>query len=305
MRSDDLLLLPHHCPPPDDAELSRFLELSACCLATPWVTLELYDDRNGEREKYERGQNMDGHATALPLHLEGPLSAVLSTASRSAPEPALVTLLSFALCRALEAYCLHSQAALLRTAFDSSNNAVLLFDLDGEIVYANSTGDSLLSRQTEDSLVVVNHGDAPKPLVTLLCSLVEEIGASASAKPSWQGTLAVNDGAVLGCEIIRIANPEGRRKEYVLAILRSVEALPHPRIASFSSSYRLSPREQEVLCLLFQGLSNNDIASRLGISRHTVRDHLKHLYRKTDTCSKNEMLKMVSHATLAPPVETP
>jgi DNA-binding CsgD family transcriptional regulator len=36
------------------------------------------------------------------------------------------------------------------------------------------------------------------------------------------------------------------------------------------------------------------MADRLGISPHTIRDHLKHLYRKTGTGSRSELLGMIS-----------
>jgi len=42
----------------------------------------------------------------------------------------------------------------------------------------------------------------------------------------------------------------------------------------------LSQREREVLSLLADGLSNADIASRLGISDKTVRNHLSKLFDK-------------------------
>jgi DNA-binding CsgD family transcriptional regulator len=47
-----------------------------------------------------------------------------------------------------------------------------------------------------------------------------------------------------------------------------------PRIPS------LSPRETEVAELLLQGCNSDDIAQRLWISRHTVKDHRKQIFRK-------------------------
>jgi len=42
----------------------------------------------------------------------------------------------------------------------------------------------------------------------------------------------------------------------------------------------LSPRETAISDLLLQGCSSADIALRLGISRHTVKDHRKQIFRK-------------------------
>ena len=42
----------------------------------------------------------------------------------------------------------------------------------------------------------------------------------------------------------------------------------------------LSPREREILTRLTEGLSNAEIAERLGVSEKTVRNHLSHLFDK-------------------------
>ena len=50
----------------------------------------------------------------------------------------------------------------------------------------------------------------------------------------------------------------------------------------------LSGREREVLSLLARGIRIADIAQGLGISRHTVGDHVKHIYRKLNISSRAE-----------------
>lgn len=50
----------------------------------------------------------------------------------------------------------------------------------------------------------------------------------------------------------------------------------------------LSPREQEVLALLSQGLSNKDIADALSISAHTVKTHVERTYNKLGVSTRSE-----------------
>ncbi|MFY3385644.1 response regulator [Paracidovorax sp. MALMAid1276] len=50
----------------------------------------------------------------------------------------------------------------------------------------------------------------------------------------------------------------------------------------------LSGREREVLGLLAQGVRIADIGVALGISRHTVGDHVKNIYRKLNITSRAE-----------------
>lgn len=53
----------------------------------------------------------------------------------------------------------------------------------------------------------------------------------------------------------------------------------------------LTPREQEVLEQLAQGLSNEEIAERLVISKHTVARHREHLMSKLHLHSRSELVK--------------
>jgi DNA-binding NarL/FixJ family response regulator len=50
----------------------------------------------------------------------------------------------------------------------------------------------------------------------------------------------------------------------------------------------LTPRERQVLVLLAQGISLTIIAVDLSISRHTVGDHVKNIYRKLNISSRAE-----------------
>lgn len=50
----------------------------------------------------------------------------------------------------------------------------------------------------------------------------------------------------------------------------------------------LTPREREVLGMLARGISATKIANQLGISRHTVGEHAKNIYRKLNITSRAE-----------------
>src|SRR5919202_1912741 len=58
----------------------------------------------------------------------------------------------------------------------------------------------------------------------------------------------------------------------------------------------LSAREVEVLLLLDDHLSTDQIATRLFISEHTVRSHVKSLLRKLDVSSRREALEALAFA---------
>lgn len=52
---------------------------------------------------------------------------------------------------------------------------------------------------------------------------------------------------------------------------------------------KLTDRQQEVLCLLMESNSEEDIAEKIGISKYTVRDHKKSLYKKLDCTNSKEL----------------
>jgi two-component system, NarL family, response regulator NreC len=53
----------------------------------------------------------------------------------------------------------------------------------------------------------------------------------------------------------------------------------------------LTTREQEVLSLLAEGLSNDEIGASLNISKHTVARHRENLMRKLELHSRSELVK--------------
>jgi two-component system response regulator NreC len=72
----------------------------------------------------------------------------------------------------------------------------------------------------------------------------------------------------------------------------------NPEEASLES---LTPREAEVLELLAEGLSNDEIAERLVISRHTVARHRENLMGKLNLHSRSELVKYAIRKGLIEP----
>jgi DNA-binding NarL/FixJ family response regulator len=57
--------------------------------------------------------------------------------------------------------------------------------------------------------------------------------------------------------------------------------------------YRLTQREQQVLRFLARGMTTGEITDRLGISSHTVRDHIKALFGKVGVRSRAELVARI------------
>jgi len=59
-----------------------------------------------------------------------------------------------------------------------------------------------------------------------------------------------------------------------------------------TTEHPFSPREHEVLTLAADGLTNKEIAYRLGISERTVQFHINSIFNKTTTNSRTEAVAL-------------
>ncbi len=64
--------------------------------------------------------------------------------------------------------------------------------------------------------------------------------------------------------------------------------ISHAQNKADLAASQLSDREEEVLALLAQGLTNAQIADRLVLSENTVKFHLQNIYQKLDVANRTE-----------------
>lgn len=295
------------CPPAaDDPQMADLLEIVARAAGAGWVQVDLLLDGAEGSHRFSLG-TVEAQGDAAELRLPGRFQVTLTLPAGLGLEPALAALVTRVVDHILESGRLRRQVELLGTALDADEGAVLLFDRQSAIVYANAEADRLLASQTENGLSVRRSKDRGEPLFGLLCAVAEQLVASTVAAPSWRGRLALSDGTALACELLRLDPGEdplaAGAAPAVLARLKRTAGPPELQVDGFAASWGLSRREEEVLRLLVAGSSVAEVAERLGISPHTVRDHVKRLYRKTGSSSRNELLRHLASSTVAPPVD--
>jgi DNA-binding CsgD family transcriptional regulator/PAS domain-containing protein len=295
MGADHPIVLEPRCPSEGDPGIQEFLRLAKALTGASWVELELQPNGEAPASKYLIG-DCTGRAVTVGLDVGVEFTASLRLGMAAQPKNALVTMLSNFVSRVLELRNMHIQITLLSGVLDSASHAVLIFDGDGHILFANPPADHLLSLQTEDELPASFNGQPRQPLFTLLCALVERVTSDVRGVPPWRGTIEFGDGRMMVCQVTRVENPSFVGPDPVLVTLQPSEPESDARIQAFASSHGLSPREEEVLHLLGRGLTTAAMAEELGISPHTVRDHLKHLYSKTGTKGRSELLGMISRS---------
>lgn len=68
----------------------------------------------------------------------------------------------------------------------------------------------------------------------------------------------------------------------------------------------VSDREREVLQLIYEGRSNEEIAEQLNMKVTTVKTHVSHLFMKLDASSRNEVVhSAIERGLLETPDSTP
>ena len=65
-------------------------------------------------------------------------------------------------------------------------------------------------------------------------------------------------------------------------------------MGAFSSRYRLSPREAQVVELVLLGYRNRDIATTLGTSPATIKKHLTHVFDKVGVDTRTQLVSRIA-----------
>jgi DNA-binding NarL/FixJ family response regulator len=98
------------------------------------------------------------------------------------------------------------------------------------------------------------------------------------------------DNRIVGLTYLAAFRPDAftREDEDVLAALATRASAGYRRLESSLSQLRVTPRQAQVLALVAAGLSDKEVASRLGLSHRTVRTHLDRLLHEHGFRSRTE-----------------
>ncbi len=283
------------CPDHNDSDMAQLLERLTETAGARWVAVELQREGHANPCRYSIGEPREP-SQSLSADSPGLFRLTLRLPAEIPVAPCLPALARHLFEHLLEERRLQRLAHLFQGALDSTSSSVLLFDPDGQIVYANPPADALLSRQTEDELSVLEPGRPPRPLLAVLVTWIEELIDSGPDEPSKSSVVSLSDGTAVACELVRI-DDDVRALHGVVARLQPLAMVPDACLSLIAATYHLTPREHELLHHLATGLSTADVAREMGISLHTVRDHIKNLYRKTGARSRSELVGLLSHPT--------
>ena len=72
------------------------------------------------------------------------------------------------------------------------------------------------------------------------------------------------------------------------------------RLEEMSEEYGLTNRELDILRLIYRGMSNNEIAEELFISKSTVKSHIYNIFRKANVKSRSEIILLIHDKNYRP-----
>lgn len=160
---------------------------------------------------------------------------------------------------------------------------VVELDTAGDLLRMSSTAEPLLAELSGSTSA---EGVRSAPLQALAGATRAAIaGRGPAASPTLPsstvktpaGSWLVLHGALLGPE---------KSREVAVFIQRAHPTLVAPLLLK---AYGLTPREQEIAQLTLRGATAVQAAQRLGISPHTVNDHLKAVFDKTGARTRGEL----------------
>ena len=178
-----------------------------------------------------------------------------------------------------------SRRESIQSMLHAMDLAVVIFDADGRERFRSRSVRKLLSRHAESKRLLAD--------IRQLCSTVlrlrrktfksepDEIGRPLRRTVSTTGGMYELSAVRAPSDLVW--GPGG-------VVVRVDEVAPSlPSRAELGQRFGLTPREADVALLLARGGSNLTIADHLGISHHTVRTHVEHIFAKLGIHSRNAL----------------
>jgi len=191
------------------------------------------------------------------------------------------------LCRALKAQrrrfvvagCVHTPKELLKQVAEHQPDvAVISSNLEGD-----PQGGVKVVRELRVS------APSTRPILLLDCSESEQVidAFSAGAK----GVACQTDPFEVLCKCIRCvhAGQVWANSRELLWIVKTLGDREPVRMVSAKGIPLLSRREEQVVSMVVEGLTNQEIAVKLGVSAHTVKNHLFRIYEKLGISNRIEL----------------
>ncbi|KCV62272.1 helix-turn-helix transcriptional regulator [Bordetella bronchiseptica] len=191
-------------------------------------------------------------------------------------------------------------ASLLARVVQAYLPPVLVLDRDGAVLHGEVAADALPAQlRLVDGRLAARDAALQKPLRERIHRMAE---AALAGRPG-RASLALDeaDGAapiqLTLCALGPDTNAQGGQAGALVGLLISDPGQDaRQAMRRFADHFALSPAEEKVSALILQGMTPARVARSLHISEHTVRSHLKQIFRKTNTHRQAELMSLRERA---------
>ncbi|MFI6316155.1 LuxR C-terminal-related transcriptional regulator [Nonomuraea sp. NPDC050556] len=176
-----------------------------------------------------------------------------------------------------------ARRAEARSLPDAPGPGLVLFDPSGEATSINEEARHYLARLPDGPYASTALGVRLPIWIVTAALQARFTPSSVSARVR----IRTVDGRWLVCHASSLSGPGGSSGPIVLVI---EPAATSDVAVIVAEAYELSPRELEITQLVALGMTTGEIAGRLFISPHTVRDHIKAVFGKVRVSSRGELV---------------
>jgi DNA-binding CsgD family transcriptional regulator len=159
---------------------------------------------------------------------------------------------------------------------------IILLDASGEVVSVTPEAEAWLA-DVSTTLAPSGRDGLPIPIEAFAFAYAARAGEGAPAR----ARLRTNSGVwlLMHASVLRDARGVAQQAAIVIEPAKASDVAP-----LIVEAYALTAREVEVARLISRGLKTSEIAGRLFLSPHTVRDHVKAVFEKVGVTSRGELV---------------
>ena len=195
------------------------------------------------------------------------------------------------------------EAATYAGAFEAFNVGAILVDEYLAVVHANAAGKAILAEGApfghRGQRLKLYQSASQAMLAAAVADAARDVTALGQKGIGIPALLRNGDPCVIHVLPLRPTETlTGRQRAVAALFVTTMAQAPPMPTAALTLLYDLTPAEARVFELICDGETQGEIATKLGISRGTVKTHLLHVFQKTGCKRQTDLVKLAAGLTL-------
>lgn len=167
---------------------------------------------------------------------------------------------------------------------------IMSFTSSMKLLYINAEAEQLNHQIVSAPTGNGSAGEIPDEVMELCTALQEQLESHTDLKERNKVQLRRTIGDIAVLRGFLIPAPPGEQEGRFLILMEKIgrrRQTPPPEV---KTRFHLTDREFEIIGFVADGCTNKQIARQLNISENTVKEHIKHILRKTTATSRTGIL---------------